>query len=80
MIKEEVRLAEEISNYLCKNPDAGDTPEGIKTWWLEPGESEPRVENITAAMEILVKKGLVRKRQLHGGDVLYKKASMSVSQ
>ncbi|NIM10346.1 MAG: hypothetical protein GTO45_00015 [Candidatus Aminicenantes bacterium] len=80
MIKEEQKLSEKILDYFRKNPGAGDTPEGIKTWWLEPGESEPPVENITAAMEILVKKGLVRKRQLHGGDVLYKKGSMSVCQ
>jgi hypothetical protein len=76
MIKEEVRLAEEISNYLRKNPGAGDTLDGITTWWLEPGKTKPRVKKVTTAMEILIKKGLVRKRQIPCGAAIYKTASI----
>lgn len=76
MIEEVVRLAEEISNYLRKNPGAGDTLEGITTWWLKPGKCSPPVKEVTTAMEILIKKGLVRKRQTLGGASIYKAASI----
>lgn len=75
MMKEEVKLAEEISNYLRKNPGAGDTLEGITTWWLKPGKTKPPVKKTAAALEILVKKGLIRKRSIPGGDTIYKAAS-----
>ncbi len=72
MIKEEVRLAEEISNYLRKNPGAGDTLEGITTWWLDLEQGKQSVRKVTAAMEILMDKGLIRKRRIPGGTILYK--------
>jgi hypothetical protein len=75
MIKEQVKLAEEISNYIRRNPGAGDTLEGITTWWLKPGKTKPPVKKTAAALEILVKKGLIRKRQIQGGTTLYKAAS-----
>ena len=80
MIKEEQKLSEKILDYLHKHPGAGDTLEGITTWWLDMNTNESSVEKVNHALEILVKKGHIRKRQLQGGVVLYKKGSMSVSQ
>jgi hypothetical protein len=80
MIKEEQKLSEKILDYLHKHPGAGDTLKGISSWWLDMNINEPSVEKVNNALEILVKKGHIRKRQLHGGAVLYKNARVSVSQ
>jgi Fe2+ or Zn2+ uptake regulation protein len=79
MIKEQQKLSEKILDYLHKHPGAGDTPEGITSWWLDMDTNEHSIEKVNHALEILVKKGHIRKRQLHGGTVLYKNAGMSVS-
>jgi len=78
MIKEQQTLSEKILDYFHKHPGAGDTLEGITTWWLDMDKSEPSIKKVNHALEILVKKGLIKKRPLHGGTILYTKGSRSV--
>ncbi|NIM15086.1 MAG: hypothetical protein GTO45_24245 [Candidatus Aminicenantes bacterium] len=78
MIKEEQKLSEKILDYLRKHPGAGDTAEGITSWWLDMDTDQPSIEKVNHALEILVKKGLIKKRPLHGGTILYTKGSRSV--
>jgi hypothetical protein len=72
MIKEQEILGEKIMGYLRRNPNAGDTTEGIATWWLGQGKTQPPVQQVADVLEILTRKGLIRKRQLHGGAAIYK--------
>jgi hypothetical protein len=73
MNKEQKMLAEKLMGYLDKNPHAGDTTEGIAKWWLESGNTPAPVQQVAAVLEILTRKGRIRKRQLQGGTVLYTK-------
>jgi Fe2+ or Zn2+ uptake regulation protein len=78
MIKEEQKLSEKILDYLHKHPGAGDTPGGITSWWLDMDTNEPSIEKVNHALEILVKKGLIKKLPFHGGTTLYKKEILSM--
>ncbi len=42
MIKEQEKPAEKILDHLHRNPHAGDTIEGITTWWLESAQGKIR--------------------------------------
>jgi hypothetical protein len=69
---EQKMLAEKIMSYLGKNPNAGDTTDGIAKWWLESGNTPQQVKQVANVLEILTREGLIRKRQLYGGTTLYK--------
>jgi len=61
-----------ILNYLRKNPDAGDTLEGITRWWLEQEKIEISVDRVVEALESLVQKGEIRVQKVKGGSTFYK--------
>lgn len=61
-----------ILNYLRKNPEAGDTLEGITRWWLEAEKIEISVDEVTYALEILLQKGQVQRHKSGGGNTFYK--------
>jgi Fe2+ or Zn2+ uptake regulation protein len=52
-----------ILEYLLRNPDAQDTVDGILHWWLLEQEVRHSVALIREALELLVSKDLVLKRQ-----------------
>lgn len=69
--KELVGAAKEIFEHLEDRPEAGDTLEGIATWWLNsqiPGEP---VELVRQAILRLKESGRVAERVVPGGQVLY---------
>lgn len=68
--KEEI--AEKILAYLEKNPKGGDTLEGISGWWLESIKINKSVDEVSQAIECLVKKGLVVRSEVKGGRPIYK--------
>lgn len=57
-------LSEQILRYLLKHPEAGDSMEGIAEWWLMLQRIEDEVDNVKAALDFLVSKGLV---EVEGG-------------
>jgi len=61
-----------ILDYLQKNPDAGDTLEGIARWWLEPARIESSVDEVADALESLIQKGIIRMHKLKDGTTFYK--------
>lgn len=61
-----------ILNYLQKNPGAGDTVEGIVTWWLEQERIERVVDEVAKALESLVQRGAVRVHKTQYGTSIYK--------
>ena len=65
-------VARRIIEYLRKNPDAGDTIEGITTWWLQLEKIDESVEKVSTALEELEKKGMLKKQKVKGGSQLYK--------
>ena len=68
--KEEI--AKKILDYLRKNPDAGDTLEGITSWWLESERVEHAVDEVTEALNILLKKGAVIKIRYKSATDIYR--------
>lgn len=66
-------LHREIVDYLRKNPNAGDSLEGVMNWWLSQRNKKPGVAEIEQVLEQLIVEGSVRKVSLVGGTILYRK-------
>lgn len=60
--------------YLQDEPDAGDTLEGISSFWLEFERIDQTVDEVSIALESLVKQGLVKKIESKGSTPVYKRA------
>ena len=69
-IKEEI--SKQILSYLEKNPDAGDTLEGITKWWLESERVDQAVDDIAEALNLLLEKGAVIKTKCKKGSSIFK--------
>lgn len=69
------KIAKEfILKHLEKNENdrAGDTLDGITKSWLEQTRIEIAVEEVAEALTDLVKKGLLRTRELNGIRIFFK--------
>lgn len=50
-----------VLQHLVSNPGAKDTLEGIRKWWIATRRQEPRVDELQAELDALMRKGwLVR--------------------
>lgn len=67
-------IAKEIATYLKRHPQAADTPEGIRDWWLSSRPSS--LEEVKRALEYLVRRGLVEKYPLANGQVLFRRPKL----
>jgi hypothetical protein len=65
---EKKNLASEILSYLLKNPDAGDTLEGIARFWTSRQRINLMVVDVQDALKGLVDEGIVRERFLRAPD------------
>ncbi len=63
--------AEAIGRYLQTHPNACDTVEGILKWWLAPREFSLPAEHVIDALEHLIAQGIVTRRTLPDGTVIY---------
>ncbi len=61
-----------ILNYLRKNPDAGDTLEGISKWWLEYEKIDLAMEEVAVVLEKLIKEGKVKRQIINEDNPIYK--------
>ena len=52
-----------IVDYLEHNPDAQDTLEGIVEWWFLEQDLRHHIPRVEAALERLIKKGLLETTQ-----------------
>lgn len=68
----EERISELILNYLRKNPNAGDTVEGISRWWLEIERIDNTVDDVMKALESLIHEGSIKEHKSIGGVTFYK--------
>jgi hypothetical protein len=65
-------IAGKILEYLRRNPDAGDTLEGISRWWLDSERVDHAVDEIAWALKILSENGVLQKIERDNGIVIYK--------
>jgi hypothetical protein len=67
-------LQESLRNYLERFPDAADSPEGIRQWWLSENLKKMSIEKLREALEILVASGEMQLSTLPDGTELYAKS------
>jgi Fe2+ or Zn2+ uptake regulation protein len=72
--KKEEELAGQILKYLQKNPDSGDTLEGIARFWLKFERIDQSVDEVRNALEGLVERGVVIRLKTKGNMPIYKVA------
>jgi Fe2+ or Zn2+ uptake regulation protein len=65
-------ISKKILDYLLKNPDAGDTLEGISRWWVQSEYIEQSVDEVASVLERLTEEGVVKKQEVKGSNALYK--------
>lgn len=72
MITEELLMViRHILQYWLVHPEAKDTLQGILWWWLPGDRVEQGAEEVQAALEALVARGWVTKRQTLPFQALY---------
>ena len=64
-------IAEEVETYLARHPQALDSVAGILRWWLPRLRLEEAVADVERALDLLVERGVVSRRQLPDGRWLY---------
>jgi hypothetical protein len=64
---------ETILAYLDAHPEAADTVDGIRQWWLAAG-AERSPADVQAALDLLVERGLVARVEQPGVPPLYRRA------
>lgn len=64
-------IAQAIGRYLAKHPHAADSLEGIRRWWLMRQRYEESAQQVQEALEQLLREGVITKRILSDGQVLY---------
>ena len=70
--KKTEKISRMILGYLRKNPDAGDTLEGITRWWLNMERIDLSVKEVAQALESLMEQGVITINKDRGGTTLYK--------
>jgi hypothetical protein len=73
-------IARAIERYLAKHPNAADSLEGIHRWWLLRQRYEESAQQVQEALEQLLREGVVSKRVLSDGQVLYAGQSPNVNE
>jgi hypothetical protein len=72
MKNEKDLLSQRIISYLKKHPEAGDTLEGIVSWWLEQERIDRVVDDVAEVLRSLEKKGTVQVHRTQIGTTIYK--------
>ena len=70
MKNEKELLSQRIISYLKKHPEAGDTLEGIVTWWLEQERIDRVVDDVADVLRSLEKKGTVQTHRTQTGTTI----------
>jgi hypothetical protein len=72
--KEVKHIAEAITRYMNGQGRSADTLEGITRWWITGQRLIEAEEDVREAIESLCHRGLVQRRTLADGTVLYWRA------
>lgn len=65
-------VAQEIRSYVEGRRNVAETVEGVANWWLARQRFEDSLEIVRAALEYLVKEGVLKKR-VSGKQEIYMK-------
>lgn len=65
------RVRQAIVSHVLAYPDVADTPGGIAQWWLPATGFEGAIDLIDEVLAELVDEGILGKRQLPDGGVVY---------
>lgn len=65
-------VAQVVSRYLLAHPDASDTLDGIARWWLSRQRQDDARELVGAALDLLVRRGVVERRMTADGVTLFR--------
>lgn len=72
MNHKEEKISLMILDYLRKNPEAGDTLEGITKWWLELEKIEHSVDEVANVLGGLMEVGIIKMYESGSGAIFYK--------
>lgn len=64
-----IELEESLVRYCAAHPHAADSVDGVRRWWL--GDPGIPLADVAAALEALVKRGILDTRTLPGGTTIY---------
>ena len=67
-----MQVASEILDYMKKNPDAADTEEHIRNWWLSAREVECKRETVTNALHMLEQNEFIEHVELPEKRIAYR--------
>lgn len=63
-------IAGELERYVGAHPAAADTVDGIARWWLA-GPVQPPLRQVEAALDALIRRGVLTRRLLPDGNAVY---------
>lgn len=67
-----LQVTSEILGYLERHPDAADTEEHIRNWWLQASGVEYRRETVTNALQMLEMDGFIEHVELADKRIAYR--------
>jgi hypothetical protein len=67
-------IAREIERHFEAYPNAADSVEGIRGWWLSPALRSESLDNVLVALEELQRRGVVAKTESEHIASIYSKA------
>lgn len=67
-------IAREIERYFETHPNAADSVEGIRGWWLSPALRAEPLAKVLCALEELQRRGVVETTQSDHSASVYSKA------
>jgi hypothetical protein len=69
------RIEELVGRYITDHPNAADTAEGIRTWWIAADMPDASRAEVQAAADQLVADGTLSRTTLPDGTLLYARAA-----
>jgi len=72
--KQVQKIADEIARYMKDHAHGADTLEGIARWWLTKQRLSETEDKVKEAVDSLHSRGLIEKRVLPDGTILYSPA------
>jgi hypothetical protein len=71
-------IADEIARYLQDHPEAADSLDGIRQWWLPRLRLQEASAQIEEALQELLDRGVIGRQVMPDGTVLYRRAEGDV--
>lgn len=66
-----IAIAEIIDRYVSRHPNAADTLEGVRSWWIAHHQPRASLEDVQRALDHLVARGRLARVTLADGTTVY---------